>query len=141
MPKYSSHRYVQPIKQHLWRFVLLAFVLSSLLPFFAVYSMPSAATVKASLFSDRILICTEDGFRWITRSEASRQKPHTPNNHYQCALCFVAAHGLKHLVLAAAILLAVLLQISAARVILVPAKLRATRHTHHRHSRAPPFSL
>ncbi len=131
---------VKPHLKHLWRFVLIAFVASVLLPFFAVYNTGqlSAANAKTALFAGRLLICTADGFRWIKLSDVGKQQPHTPLAHYQCALCFFAAHGLKHVALFAGVLLACIVRISLARRLAAAAAALRLYRPHLQHSRAPP---
>ena len=127
-------------QRHLWRFVLLAFALNALLPFFAVYNTGqlSAASIKNSLFSGRILICTGDGFQWIDRADISKQKPHN-TSHIECALCFFAAHGLKHITLAMAAALAFFFILSNAETIFASATVHPVHRPRFRHSRAPPI--
>ena len=130
---------MRPQQRHLWRFVLFAFLLNALLPFFAVYNTThlSASSAKNALFGDRILICTGDGFRWIERSDAGKQKPHN-GTHYECALCFFAAHGLEKIALFAGILLAYALRVTMAQRIAANIAAYRIYRPQFRHSRAPP---
>lgn len=83
----------------------VAFFVNVTLPFFAVYDVSAAvATAQAeteqnsTFFGDKILICTDDGFKFISVKEL--QEGHDqPKQHpqYECAMCYVAAHGTKHL--------------------------------------------
>lgn len=79
---------------------LIAFVMNALLPFFAVYDIPKANAVEpsqqelSSVFGEKILLCTADGFKWVSWDELQEQPPaqeHAPK--YECALCYVAAQG------------------------------------------------
>lgn len=83
-------------KGHIARFAALALIFNALLPFFAVYDAPSQATASttSSPFGDKLLICSGDGFKWIKRADAGKQEHNTPS-HFKCALCYLAAHGLK----------------------------------------------
>ncbi len=96
--------------RHIARITLLAFLLNVLLPFFAVYDVSNHqafAKEKSSLFGEKVLICTGDGFKWVKWEDLQRDKEkHNPPSHYQCALCYVAAHGLKDVVTPDAITLA-----------------------------------
>lgn len=76
------------------RLLLIAFVFNALLPFFAVYQAPAAGAAFSSVFGDKVLLCTGDGFKLVSANELADQKK-TPDSHkkYQCALCFVSAHG------------------------------------------------
>lgn len=85
---------------------LIAFVMSVMLPFFAVYdvqqalaSQPSELSSEemSSLFGEKVLICTSDGFKWVSWEDLQNGKEQPkPHPQYQCALCYVAAHGAKH---------------------------------------------
>lgn len=92
------------------RVTLLAFLLNAILPFFAVYNLQdnrAFAAEMASLFGEKVLICTGDGFKWVSWQELQNGKEKQHNSsHYQCALCYVAAHGLKDTVMPDAITLA-----------------------------------
>ena len=133
------HAAVRLQQRHLWRFVLLAFLLNALLPFFAVYdaSAMSANAGHPSLFG-RILICTGDGFRWIDRSDAGKQAPHSPDKHIECALCYFAAHGLKHLTLFAGVLLAYALRMRIAEAFAACGGTWRSYRSQFQRSRAPP---
>lgn len=85
---------------------LVAFLMNTLLPFFAVYNLPqavaseqeqSSAKEMASLFGEKVLICTSEGFKWVsgTDLQSGKEKP-KPHPQYKCPLCYVAAHGMKH---------------------------------------------
>lgn len=89
----------------IWTTTLLAFLLGGLLPFFANYNVPelvqqaqSEEQQIASLFGDDILICTADGFKLVSLKDLREGGSESPSPHsdYECALCFVAAHGGKY---------------------------------------------
>jgi hypothetical protein len=84
----------------LFRFTLIAFLFSAVVPFFAVYELPQSHSEQeelASLFGDQILICTEKGFEWISLADAQGGKlPHKRDSHLKCAMCFVTAKGGSH---------------------------------------------
>ncbi len=73
---------------------LVVFVISTMTPFFAVYSpTPSEATKTISeLFGGKILICTGNGFKWVKIAELEQEKQHIPSDHYKCPLCYIASH-------------------------------------------------
>jgi len=79
---------------------LLAFVINGLLPFFAVYTVPSAYADDqanfSSLFGGKILLCTSTGYKWVTWDELQREdhRP-APSKHFKCPLCFASAYGSK----------------------------------------------
>ncbi len=86
-----------------------ALLFQLLLPFFAVYRLPGSSGPRglASLFGDKVIICTADGFRLASWDELAKGKNHPkPHEQYQCALCYVAAHGLNKLLAPGAITLA-----------------------------------
>lgn len=79
--------------------LLIAFAANALVPFFAVYNLPTDNTEAkqlSSVFGEQILICTGDGFKWVNLADLQSGKEQ-PNPHpdYKCPLCYVASHGLK----------------------------------------------
>ena len=71
--------------------VVLSLLLQLTLPFFALYSVPQSAQAAEQirgLFGDKILICTQEGFRWIS-PETLAEHPPAPHEKTQCALCYV----------------------------------------------------
>lgn len=79
--------------------LFVAFLAHTLTPFFAVYNL-SAVTAEtkqlASLFGEKILICTGDGFKWVSLADLQNGKENPkPHPDYKCPLCYVASHGLK----------------------------------------------
>jgi hypothetical protein len=72
---------------------LFAFLLNVMLPFFAVYNPASASDAPA--IDGKILICSGDGFKWVKLSDLQSGKEVPAHTHYKCALCYVAAHGVK----------------------------------------------
>ena len=91
MGAYARHR-------SLLSLTLLAFLVSILLPFAAVYNPSAAQASESSLFGDRILICTIDGFKWVSLDDVgTEQEDHGDSNQkeFECALCYVSAHATK----------------------------------------------
>lgn len=88
------------VRFFLFRLTLIAFLFSAVVPFFAVYELPqtdSQQETLASLFGDKILICTENGFEWMSLADAQGGKlPHKRDSHLKCAMCFVTAKGGSH---------------------------------------------
>ena len=83
-------------KRSLLSLTLLAFLVSTLLPFAAVYN-PSAAA-QSSVLGDRILICTIDGFKWVSLDELDgEQQGHDRSDQqaFECALCYISAYATK----------------------------------------------
>jgi hypothetical protein len=77
-------------------FAALAFLLHTLLPFFAIYQFPAniEAKTNTSLFGDKVLLCTAEGFKLVSWDELLKGKQeHKPHKQYKCALCYAAAHG------------------------------------------------
>jgi len=85
---------------HIARITLLAFLLNVILPFLAVYNVPTAdalAKQASSSFGEKVLICTLTGFKWVTWEDLQNgSEEHAPHPDYKCALCYLAAHGLKN---------------------------------------------
>lgn len=123
---------------------LFAFLLNALLPFFAVYNVQdghdnqSAARQMASLFGEKVLICTSDGFKWVKWADIEKEgKPHKPSN-YQCGICYLAAHGTKDFTTPSAVALAYNTEASSAGYTIYEYR-RAAFHTQLPFSgRAPP---
>lgn len=79
---------------------LLAFVISAILPFFAVYNLPATGEQSAklsSVFGEKILICTAEGFKLVKVAdvESGKEKP-IPHPQFKCPVCYVSAHGIKN---------------------------------------------
>jgi len=70
----------------------LAVAFSALLPFFAVHN-PS--NHLSSVFGERVLICTGDGFKWVNPADlqSGKEKP-KPHSGDKCPLCYAARHSL-----------------------------------------------
>lgn len=89
---------------------ILAFVINAFVPFFAVYNIAAAQAAEQSdiqSFDEKILICTADGFKWVTWEELQQEETdhQTPDQkHYECPLCYVSAHGLKDFLPATAVI-------------------------------------
>jgi hypothetical protein len=87
-----------------WRFTLVAFVFSAIMPFFALYGGQIAHADSAqlqSLYGEKVFICTEQGFEWVKVADLQHgNHAPKPNSHFKCALCFVGAKGAKHTQLA-----------------------------------------
>lgn len=94
--------------RHIANVTLTAFLLNAFLPFFAVYDTPKLPPAKemSSLFGDKVLICTGDGFQWVTWEELQKQGSRHESSRYKCGLCYLAAHGLKDLLTPASVTLA-----------------------------------
>lgn len=76
--------------------LILAFSLNTTLPFFATYES-DGLTLKPSAISDsqdKILICTAEGFKWISPGRAGGSE-HGDNGHIKCPLCYFASHGIN----------------------------------------------
>lgn len=75
--------------------MVIVLVISTMIPFFAVYDSSPSDTAKkiASLFGDKILICTGDGFKLIDLADIETEQKNLPQDHYKCPLCFIAANG------------------------------------------------
>ncbi len=71
--------------------VVLLLLVQTLLPFFATYAVSLQGDKSIdSIFGDKILLCTAEGFRLVDISELDE---HEGESHeYQCPLCYVAAH-------------------------------------------------
>ena len=52
-------------------------------------------SATASLLGDKILICTGNGFKWISLSDPQDAPPNEVHPQFKCPLCYVSAHDLK----------------------------------------------
>ena len=74
-------------------FLMALFFFNTTFPFLANYdpqSLKASTKEISSVFGDKILICTNDGFKWISTEDIQTGKE-IPQKHkkYQCALCFI----------------------------------------------------
>ena len=69
---------------------ITALLFGALLPFFAVYDNDALAAYEPD---EKVLICTADGFKWLSRAELSDENPPREHPQFQCALCYVSAYG------------------------------------------------
>lgn len=90
MKSACSYRLIAPVAASIY-------LLAMLLPFFAVYGagVQSDEAERFSLFGDKIIICTENGFALVSVDDLPQQKPHS-NPEYACGLCVLAANGLAN---------------------------------------------
>lgn len=78
----------------LLRLTLIAFLFNALLPFFAVYQAPANGAKLSAVFGEKMLLCTGDGFKLVSWDDlANGKEKSNPHKKFQCALCYVAAHG------------------------------------------------
>jgi hypothetical protein len=83
------------------RFITAVFLLQVLVPFFAVYGV-SASQVQAALaapeiFGEKVLICTRDGFAyvsWQQLAEEEKKPQNTKHSSLQCPSCYVQTHAM-----------------------------------------------
>lgn len=76
---------------------LLAFLLSAVVPFYATYAAPASAVTQptdSSPFGDKILLCTANGFSWVSIADLKDGKAPQPDPGYKCPLCYLAGKGI-----------------------------------------------
>ncbi len=90
--------------------VLVALLISNILPFFAVYNlsgwqaqrqMMGMDAAEDSPLGDKILLCTAEGFRWVLlRDLPQQEQPATGGEHedFRCGACVVASQGMAQAV-------------------------------------------
>ncbi len=70
---------------------LVAFFASVMLPFFATYNLSSDKEVS-SIFGEKVLICTADGFKWISLEDAKNGEFPNKHDNVKCPVCFFLAN-------------------------------------------------
>ncbi len=84
---------------YLIKAVLAVFVFQIILPFFATYDVPvkNPASEKeiSSIFGDKILLCTADGFKFVSWQDLQNGTAPKPHSDIKCPLCYVTVNGLK----------------------------------------------
>tara|TARA_R110002124_G_scaffold118684_6_gene276197 strand:+ start:155 stop:595 length:441 start_codon:yes stop_codon:yes gene_type:complete len=84
-----------------------ALLLNALLPFYAAYDTETLAVKLAAkaesqtlsaLLGDKILICTGDGFQWVSRDDLQNgQEQPAQHPRLKCPLCYLAVFGVKQI--------------------------------------------
>lgn len=115
--------------------------LHMLLPFFATYTDKAPPSGLASIFGEKVLMCTSEGFVWVKLEDLLTGKaPVKPHTSYFCPLCFIANDVTGKLLLAATGFYLVHAVLAGRNIRPHDSqKLRADAHAVW-HSRAPPLS-
>ena len=130
--------------RHIALVALFAFLLNVMLPFFAVYDTTgnqASAKQMASLFGEKLLICTGDGFKWVKWEDIEKEGKHHKPSGYQCALCYLAAHGTKDFTTPGGIGLAHDLEVATTKYAIYDYRLAALHTQSPFSSRAPPAAF
>lgn len=69
-------------------FMLIAFLWSAVLPLFASYAPPR----ESDVFGGQMLICTAQGFKWVSVSDVPDNGGSKQQHHLKCALCYFHKH-------------------------------------------------
>ena len=79
---------------------IIAFFMNVMLPFIGLYSLGTAqaATLEQgqtegavdSPWDGRVLICTPEGFKWVSLEDAASQSEDSQVSQYSCAFCTFA---------------------------------------------------
>ena len=72
---------------------LVAFAFSLALPFAATYQLPKDHAELASVFGDKLLICTPDGFEWVKLADLAGGEVPPAHSDYECPACYVSANA------------------------------------------------
>lgn len=91
--------------RHITILTIIALLISVIVPFFAVYNLQGGGdnaeqeSELSALFGDKILICTADGFKWVSIAdlETNQEQPE-PHHDYKCGICYLAANGLQDII-------------------------------------------
>ena len=124
--------------------LLLAVIMTlhMLLPFFATYTDKAPPSGLASIFGEKVLMCTSEGFVWVKLEDLLAGKaPVKPHTSYFCPLCFIANDVAGKLLLLMAGFYLVYPMLSGRSIRLqISQKLRTHAHVVW-HSRAPPLAF
>lgn len=78
----------------------IALLFTTLLPFFATYSITTPPSGLASVFGEKVLICTGQGFKLVNWKDLLAGKtPVGPHKPYSCPLCYIASSALGNVLL------------------------------------------
>ncbi len=91
--------------------MLIALLMNLVLPVFTVYELSRflpfvepSTTQQQDTFSltelknqqsESILLCTVEGFKWVTVAELAVNPRSESHSYYECALCYLTAHDAK----------------------------------------------
>ncbi|NBX03312.1 MAG: hypothetical protein EBR02_04500 [Alphaproteobacteria bacterium] len=115
-----------------------AVIFSAFLPFFATYSEKVAPSGLASIFGEKVLICTSEGFKWAKWEDLqSGKSPVKHHKNYSCPLCYLA-DGVGKLLLTAGVLLILREQIGQGKFLHLRTAYAYARPSRAIHPRAPP---
>ncbi len=78
---------------------VLAFVLNTFLPVWVAYASPDHELKnvnelsQTTFFEDKILICTTQGFKWVSLADLEEQNNTPSSQHrFKCPLCYLPVH-------------------------------------------------
>ena len=78
----------------------LSVALNTLMPYFAHYGQEGPPSQLASIFGDKVLICSDGGFVWVKWSDlAGGKAPVKQHKEFFCPLCYVASSALAKSIL------------------------------------------
>lgn len=85
--------------------VLFVFVVTSLMPFYAVLGGGGTSSLSAnasSLFGEKILICTSAGYQWVSLAYFEKDAVSEPSDQHsgylECPLCYLVEDDLTEVV-------------------------------------------
>ena len=120
----------------------LSIALNTLLPFFATYSDTTPPSGLASIFGEKVLICTSEGFTWVKLEDLLAGKsPAKPHKSYFCPLCYIANDALGKVLLLTAALYLLHAHTARRAPLLRYAEALASHARAASYSRAPPLSF
>jgi hypothetical protein len=118
----------------------LTIAVNLLLPFFATYNDKAPPSGLASIFGEKVLICTSEGFVWVKLEDLLAGKtPVKPHKSYFCPLCYIADHAIGKIMLVAAAI--TFLHTKPETTLFLRQHLSLRPAYAFLYSRAPPFSF
>ena len=128
------------LQKRIIAFILIATVaFNTLLPFFAFYQGQTEPSQLAKLFGDKVLICTSDGFQWVSWEDLKSGKvPVKQHKQFFCPLCLIAASPISKILALGALVFVISRQLLTLLRFAPTACMASQTAWSLSHSRAPP---
>ena len=124
---------------------IIVFAINAFTPFAAVYSIAEAVSAKPptkiseTTSSNKVLICTSEGFKWVEQNVSADQHQNNQPHEYSCAICYIAANGVKDIAPEASAIPFFGDETEHAAYVIPNYSSKHYKHTNSLRQRAPPF--